>query len=193
MSRKKNAKIDKDEEIIHTVGDDFVPEDDIAGASEKLKKIQKKLKECEKERQEYLDGWQRARADLVNRERDVGVEKEHAITRAQESIFIKLLPILDSFDMAFSHKEAWEKIDQNWRAGIEQIYAQAVRVFREAGIAVIDESGVPFDAHLHEPIETETVSDRKKDWYVLKVVQKGYRKGTHVLRAARVIIGKFNA
>lgn len=191
MSKKKIVKIDKDEEIIHT-SDDIVPEGDLSGASEKLKKIQKKLKECEQERQEYLDGWQRSRADLVNREKAAVLEKEQAIARGKEALFFEFFSVLDSFDMAFSNKNAWEKIDHNWRVGIEQIHAQALRVFKEAGISAIDDSGVSFNPHLHEPVGTETVSERNKDGHVLKVVQKGYRKGERVLRPARVIIGKFN-
>ena len=70
MPKKKSAKIDKKSEREHNIDDDIVLEEDSIGVSDKIKKVQKKLKECEKERQEYLNGWQRARADAVNREKD---------------------------------------------------------------------------------------------------------------------------
>lgn len=190
MPKKKTTKIDNDKELGHDTFDDVVLEDDSVGVSGTIKKIQKKLKECEKERQEYLDGWQRARADAVNQEKETTQEREKAVSRAEMNVFIELFPILDSFDMAFSNKEVWEKADLEWRKGIEQIYNQAVRVFEQAGISVIDAEG-EFNPSMHEPIKVENVDKEEDDARILGVVQKGYCKGDNILRPAKVIIGKF--
>ena len=174
----------------HNTEDEIVLEDDSISVSDKVKKIQKKLKECEKDRQDYLDGWQRARADAVNREKESISEREKAISRAQEEVFIELFPILDSFDMAFSNKEAWEKVDKDWRTGIEQIYSQITRTFEQAGISVIETEG-EFDPNIHEPVKVERVDEEKENGQILTTIQKGYQKGDRVLRTAKVIIGKF--
>ncbi len=96
--------------------------------------------------------------------------------------------------MAFSHKEAWEKVDENWRIGIEQIYIQTIQVFEQAGITPIDIAEgkkEEFDPRIHEQVQTEEVAKKEDDNRVCKIIQKGYRKGDQVLRPAKVIIGKF--
>jgi molecular chaperone GrpE len=190
MPKKKPIKIDNNEELEHNVDNDIVLEDDSIGIPGKIKKIQKKLKECEKERSEFLDGWQRARADSVNREKEAVLEREKAVSRAEERIFTELFGVLDSFDMAFSNKELWEKVDSQWRVGIEHIYTQATEIFEKAGISNIETEG-EYDPLLHEPMKEEEVSSEKEDGRILKVLQKGYRRGDNVLRPAKVIIGKF--
>jgi len=190
MPKKKPVKIDNNNELGHNIDDDIVLEEDSQGVSDKVKKIQKKLKECEKERQEYLDGWQRARADSVNKGRKATLEREKAVSRRELEIFTELFPILDSFDMAFSNKETWEKVDKDWRVGIEHIFTQTTRIFEQAGISVVNvEEG--FDPNLHEPIKVEEVESEEDDGRILKVIQKGYCKGDTVLRPAKVIIGKY--
>ena len=190
MSKKRSKKIDNDEKLEQTIDSDIVFEEDSIRISDKIKKIQKKLKECEKERQEYLDGWQRARASAVNREKEIILEREKVISRAKNEVFIELFPILDSFDMAFSNKELWESVDKNWRVGIENIYSQIINIFDQAGISVIDTDN-EFDHHIHEPVKVEEVDSKEEDGRILSVIQKGYRKDGYILRPAKVIIGKF--
>ncbi|MCW9054753.1 MAG: nucleotide exchange factor GrpE [Candidatus Pacebacteria bacterium] len=189
MPKKKIEKIDTDTQDIESV-DDVVLEEEGLGVLDKLKKVQKKLKECEKERAEYLDGWQRARADLVNREKEAVVVRTELTSRAQEEVFEQLFPILDSFDMAFANKDVWESVDKNWRVGVEHIYSQALQVLKDAGISVIDNAGEVNDPAIHEAVKTQEVAEEKDDGRVLAVLQKGYRKGERVLRPAKVIIGK---
>lgn len=190
MPKKKTKKIDNNEISEYNTDEDIILEEDLVGVSGTIKKIQKKLKECEKERQEYLNGWQRARADSVNKDREAQKERAQTISRAKTEVFMELFPILDSFDMAFSHKEAWERVDKKWRVGIEHIHAQAIQIFLHAGITTID-TVKEFDPHIHEPVETKEVEDEKDDNRVLTIVQKGYCKGDQVLRPAKVIIGKY--
>ncbi len=190
MLKKGSTKNSSSEDIQEEVFSDITVEDDSVSVSGKLKKLQKKLKNCEKERQDHLNGWQRARADAVNKDKDSLLERERAVSRAEINIFTSLLPILDSFDMAFSNKEAWEKVDANWRSGIEQIYIQAINIFEQLGVSVINTSDA-FDPQKHETVQTEDVKDEKDEDSILSVAQKGYERGDIVLRPAKVIIGKF--
>ena len=49
--------------------EEFVPEDEGSGPAA-LKSLREKLKKAVEEKQEYLEGWQRARADLANYKRE---------------------------------------------------------------------------------------------------------------------------
>jgi molecular chaperone GrpE len=108
-------------------GDEFIPDDgegNIPATKDAVKDLREKLKKAIAEKQEYMDGWQRSKAEFINaRKRDEESRKE-IIKFANEGLLMDIVPVLDSFTMAFSNKEAWEKVDQNWRIGVEHIYSQ---------------------------------------------------------------------
>src|SRR3990167_8544306 len=82
-----------------------------------VKKLRQKIKELEEKNQEYLIGWQKERADSVNLRKRLDEEKKEYAKFAKEDISTELISVLDSFDSAFKNKEAWEKVDENWRQG----------------------------------------------------------------------------
>jgi molecular chaperone GrpE len=102
-----------------------------------------------------------------------------------------LFPVLDSFDMAFSNKEAWEKVDPAWRTGVEYIYTQFKNILDMYNLSVIDTVGIDFNPKIHEPMEHAIVDTQEQDNTIIKIVQKGYQSGEIVLRPAKVIVGKY--
>ena len=81
-------------------------------AVEAVKKLKEKLKKALAEKQEYLTGWQKAKADFINaRKKDEESQKEF-LKFANEGIISELIATIDSFNMAFQNKEAWEKVDK---------------------------------------------------------------------------------
>ena len=81
----------------------------------KLKDIKEKLKITEKERKEYLDGWQRMKADSINEKKRFDDQKKDIIEFANQKLLMDFVPVMDSFLMAMKNKEAWETVDKNWR------------------------------------------------------------------------------
>ena len=66
---------------------DFEPEaelGDIGAAQAKLKKLKDELAEVKAQRQEYLDGWQRCKADSVNARKEMLARAERLGERAKE-------------------------------------------------------------------------------------------------------------
>lgn len=186
-------KIDKN--INEDIQDDVVFEEDTENGSAsdagRIKKLRDQLKECQKEKQEYLDGWQRARADLQNLKKDQIGEREKITKFAQEDLLYELLSVTDSFTMAFANKEAWEKVDTNWRTGVEYIYAQLKGVLERNGITEIEPLGEKFDPSEHTSIEAISTDDAGKDETVVEVVQNGYRLNGKVIRPARVRVAQY--
>lgn len=173
----------------------FEPEnDDAESAAAKdpqatIKKLKEKLKSAEAERKEYLDGWQRMKADLVNYKKDD--EKRLSTMReyAAESLIAELLAVEESFQMAFGNKEAWEKVEQNWRTGVEYIHSQFVEVLKHRGLSVVDPLGQSFDPREHHAVGSILTDNPKEDHVVLEVVKKGYKLGDKVIKPAEVRIG----
>ena len=158
-----------------------------------VKKLRDDLKKARAEKDEYLVGWQRAKADYVNLQKELDSVRLNSSTLAKEKMAKNLLPVLDSFDMAFANKEAWEKVDANWRTGVEYIFAQFMTGLSDSGIEKIDKVGVPFDPNLHQSIESIPTTDQSKDHTIEKILQAGYKMGDRIIRPARVNIYEYKA
>lgn len=167
------------------------PEDtevDGFGRSNAEKKLREELKKCRKEKQEYLLGWQRAKADLVNRNREIESERQKIRDRVTEEILSDIIDVLDSFSMAFSDTDAWEKVDEGWRRGIEHIHSQFLSILKSYGLEEIDPTGEEFDPREHDALESIDTDSKDKDGMIESVVRKGYRLNDTVIRPARVRI-----
>jgi molecular chaperone GrpE len=140
------------------------------------------------ERDEYLAGWQRAKADYANYKKQMEASMADFRSMANEGLIEELLPVLSSFEMAFSNKEAWEKADKNWRAGVEYIYSQIKGVLEQNGLKEIDPIGQKFDHSKHEAVKYEPTNDKGKEGTVSRVLERGYMLGNKLLRPAKVIV-----
>lgn len=157
---------------------------------QKLKDLRAELKASQKESREHLTALQRARADYVNLKKELDEVRDVTKKKTTEKVLADFLPTLDSFDMAMGNKEAWEKVDKNWRIGVEFIYNQLKTALENNGVTAIDQTGVDFDPIMHEPIETKETDDASLDHKIEKVIQKGYKMGDKVIRPARVVVWK---
>ena len=154
---------------------------------EKLKVLQEKLKKVEKERAEYLEGWQRAKADYVNAKRRAEEERLADITFACQNIISDILPALDSLNEALSHLEEGSEVAK----GLSNTRAQFMGVLKKYGLEESIPLGQTFDPAIHEPMDTLAVSEESEDNTVTKVYQKGYTLHGKIVRPARVQVGHF--
>ncbi len=156
-----------------------------------VKKLKEKIKILEKEKQENLDGWQRERADFVNYKKRSDQEKIDVIKYSNENLVSELIPVLESFEMAFSNKEAWEKIDKNWRVGVEYIHTQLLKVLGDYGFKEMNPIGEKFDPKFHVAEATIETDDEKKDSVIVEVKKKGYMLNDRVVIAPKVIVAEY--
>ncbi|OIO31747.1 nucleotide exchange factor GrpE [Candidatus Nomurabacteria bacterium CG1_02_47_685] len=193
MEHKKTKKIKHAEHIDtvnkETYSDDvvFEEEDGMAG---KMKKLKEKLDICATERQEYLDGWQRAKAELINFRKDQENRSKYLSDRVQSDLITEMLPTLDSFEMAFCNKEVWESIDKNWRIGVEYIHSQLLDILKRNGLVEVNPIKEMFDPKYHDSFELVDVAEKESDGKVVEVAQKGYLYKDKIIRAARVKVGR---
>jgi len=163
-------------------------------------KIKKELKECENLKQEYLAGWQRARADFINykKEGEQGIKK--LLEWEKENLILEILPILDNFELAEKNLDDELKKEQNISKasflslaakieGFRQIKKQLEEFLKVQGIEEIDVLGKKFDPSTSEAIEEIKEQDAESE-LVLNVIQKGYQLNKKVIRPARVKISE---
>jgi molecular chaperone GrpE len=150
----------------------------------------KELEKITKERDEYLAGWQRAKADFVNAKKTWEQNMSEFKTMANEELIAELLPVLQSFEMAFANKDAWEKADKNWRMGVEYIHTQLKAVVEQNGLKEINPVGAKFEPTLHEAIRYEETSDASKAGTITSVIEKGYMLGSKLIKPAKVVVAE---
>ncbi len=166
---------------------EFIEEDGEGNTADPVKKLREKLAKALAEKQEYLNNWQRERADFINYKKEEIERSKNLKKNAEENVVLDLLPALDSYDMAFANKDAWEKVDQNWRTGVEYIHQQILKAIAEYGVEPIQTKlGDAFDSNLHQSIEVVPTDDASLDHTVASITQAGYRIGERILRPARV-------
>jgi len=150
--------------------------------------LKEKLEECQKLKDEYLSGWQRARADFLNYKKGEIERLEEVKRWTKEEIFLKILNVLDNLDKAVD-KMPEQKENHQWFEGIKQIRAQLKKILKEEGIEKIEVEGKIFDPNFQEAIETIETKE-KKSGEVVSVLKKGYLINGKLLRPAKVRVSK---
>ena len=148
--------------------------------------LKEKLRVCEKERDEYLDGWKRAKADAMNDKKRQQKLLESERNAALMRYATAMLPILDSLRVALS-----ESSDSDFRSGIERVHTQCIQSFNTVGIEILDPIGQKFDPHRHQAVGEREVSDAEQGDTVVEVVRVGALSGEMVVRAAMVYTGVY--
>src|SRR3989344_43532 len=165
---------------------EFVEEGSGDEARDKIKKLKEELGECRKKAEEYLAGWQRAKADFINSRKDEEKEREAMVRFANKKLLYELLSVKDSMEMAL---ERAEEIDKSFAGGLNQILSLLSQIMRGCGVSETEALGQRFNPEEHESMEEEEVSEAEKDQVILEVVQKGYKIHDRVLRPAKVKVG----
>jgi len=159
---------------------------------ESIDEYKEALQKCTLESENYLDGWQRSKADFVNLKKRAAEDVSRIQSRATEGFVESLLPTLDSFDMAFKDKDAWEQAPEQWRKGVEYIYSQLQTVVDSYGVKTVGNTGETFDHKIHEPVESISVESEDQDNVIQEVVRSGYTLNDSVIRPAHVKVGSFS-
>ena len=167
--------------------EELVIEDERSTLLESFKKVKKALKECQEEKAKNLEGWQRARAELINYKQQSLREKELRVKQAMESFILGLLSVLDSFDMAMKDS-AWHTVDRKWQSGVYHIREQLVRTLEENEVVLITPQYEAFNPAIHESVQMVPTEDTKKEGKVAEVFQVGAHYRKELVRPARVSV-----
>lgn len=183
VERTEDISLDTDD-----LDDTVVAEEAVADT---IRKLREKLKACQVARQEYLEGWQRAKADYVNAQKEEEKARARFLKLSKEEIIKDILPALDSFNSAFGNKETWEKVDLTWRMGVQYIYSQLLAALQKNEVTLIDPKvGELFDEKKHESVASVSAKEGVARGTIAEVVQKGYALHGKILQPAKVKIAE---
>jgi molecular chaperone GrpE len=153
-----------------------------------IKELEKKLEECKKLKSEYLANWQRARADLLNYKKEEIERVGELVKYASLGIILKVLPILDNFEIAEKKLPEVLKNDDNIK-GLLLIKNQVQSFLKKEGVEEIKSVGEKFDPNLMEVVQ-ELELKNKESGVVIEEIQKGYKIHGRLLRPAKVKVAK---
>lgn len=170
--------------------EEIIVEDENLSVDLNLKKLREKLKKCMIEKDEYLAGWQRAKADFINARNEEKEKRVELLKFANVEIIAEILLVLDSFDLAMK-SDNWQKLDKNWQEGIKLLYNQLSESLKKHNLVEIQAVGNAFNPEDHESVgELETIN-KKEDGLVLEEIRKGYKLEGKTIRPAHVKVGKY--
>ena len=144
--------------------------------------------ECDalkKERDEYLDGWKRAKADFINYKK----EEEERLRKTldfQRMLFAEeLIRVLENFCLGL---RAW-KGESPEKTGMELVRNQIQDILKRYGVEQMkSELGKPFNPETSECIEMVEGGD--ESGMVIEEVGAGYTMNGKVIKPAKVKVAK---
>jgi molecular chaperone GrpE len=157
---------------------------EVEEAVDELTPLRQELGEARAKEAEYLDGWQRARAELANARKRFQRDQERAYASAKADLLVRLLPIVDDFERAFDALPD-NPSSATWVEGIRLIHQKLQALLEQEGVAPIEATGKEFDPFLHQAL-THEPSEDVPEGQVIAEVQRGYQVGDRVLRPSVV-------
>ena len=151
--------------------------------------MEEEIEKIKKERDEYLDGWKRAKADFLNYKKGEEERVWAMAEFARRELLAKLLPILDSLARAEKEIPEGQKENQVYK-GFLQIVSQWREFLKSERIEEIETVGKPFNPELHEAVGEVDSPDRGKSGVVAEEVEKGYVMNGVLIRPAKVKVIK---
>ena len=136
---------------------------------------------------EKLESLDRDNDALRNRLRR---DMEQRLEREKLSLVNTFLEVADNFERAL---EATVDSDNfpALREGVEMNLRLFLQKLELLGLESIEPVGEEFDPEVAEAVAMVPVQDSAQDQKVVLVVQRGYRRGEHLLRPAQVHVGRF--
>jgi molecular chaperone GrpE len=168
-----------------------ISDSELASDEEELDEVsilQRELDETHLKMDEYLDGWQRSRAEFANYKKRIDREQAQIYQTVSGNIIKRYLGIVDDLERALKNRPQ-DGQGAVWAEGIDLIYQKFLSVLESEGVKPMEADGQPFDPNLHEAISLEE-SDHHKSGEVIEVTQQGYVQGDRVLRPAAVRVAK---
>jgi len=138
---------------------------------------------------EYRERLLREAADFENYKKRAARERQDSVTYANESLLQKLIPVLDTFEMALAATASDGAAAQSLQAGVLMVYNQLKSALADAGLEEIDARGKVFDPNLHEAVSQQESAD-VPEGEVTQQIRKGYKFRNRLIRPAGVIVAK---
>ncbi|MDP2705648.1 MAG: nucleotide exchange factor GrpE [bacterium] len=152
---------------------------------QEFEKLRTELIEFQKQRDEYLNGWQRAKADFINYKKDEEERFRAFAAISLKMLLLEMIEVLNSFDLGLAAVS-----DEAVKKGMNLIKMKFEDSLKKFGLAaIIVQKGDVFNPEKHEVVGEVETNDLA-DGVVFEELEKGYLLNDRVIRAAKVRVAK---
>lgn len=187
--KKNNAVINNQPAQAEPATEPLVPVEPTTVTPEQLEELKQRAAKAD-------DNWDRllrTTADFDNFKKRAAREKQDAIKFANENLLQKLVPVLDTFDMALAATQNGKtEAVQSLQTGVNMVYQQLRNALLDAGLEEVDATGKTFDPNLHEAVSQQETT-AAPEGQVVQQLRKGYKLRERLLRPATVIVARHPA
>jgi len=189
MEEEIKGKVDQNEEL----EDQEVEAEEESPSIEEfelveIETLREEIDLLQQQSNEYLDGWQRERAEFANYKKRKDRESQQLQDNITGRITRKYIDILDDLERALQNQPV-DGEGASWAEGIELVYRKFLGALESEGVLPMQVEGAQFDPNLHEAISQEPSEDYESG-QVVEVLRSGYMIGERVLRPASVRIAQ---
>ncbi len=147
--------------------------------------LSEKLAAAEKQRDEYLDGWKRAKADFINYKKEELKHLEDVARYGSEELIRDMIGVLDNFDLGLQAMEKNGGVEK----GVYMIRAQIEDILKRKGVLRISvKVGDDFDPSVAEAVAM--AESDKPPGTILEEIEPGYKLYDKIIRPARVKVNR---
>ena len=156
--------------------------------TKQVEKLTKEIEIYEVKLEECEDKFLRLAADYDNYKKRTAREFDEVVTRANEDLISKLIPVLDNFERALTAATSSNDFDSFYK-GIDMMYQQLKDLLEKQGVRVIKAVNEPFDPHKHEAVMVVEKEDVPPET-VVEEMERGYMFNDRVLRPSKVTVSR---
>lgn len=135
---------------------------------------------CMTELSVWKDQCKRISAEFENFKRRCDRDQARSSEMTKESIFIELLPFIDTFELALAQKE------NIGNTGINMAYQSLLKLLAKYDVIAIS-SNAQFDPELHEAV-MQVESDQHQSGDIVETLSKGFTMKNRVIRHSKVSV-----
>ncbi|MBL0700271.1 MAG: nucleotide exchange factor GrpE [Desulfosarcina sp.] len=195
MTGEKEAK--KDTESLEADTENKKKLKSVASKADKKKNKPNKLLDqlksekeaAEQEAKDTYDKFLRISAEFDNYKKRTAREMDEFRKFANESLLMKLLPVVDNLERAISSIQEKKFSENSIGEGLGLTLKEILDVFETFQVKPIESLNKPFDPNFHQAVMQEETEEIEEN-IIMKEFQKGYMIQNRLLRAAMVVVAK---
>lgn len=179
----KDEDVDLKDEVI--VEDEIEEQEDVLESDEAIDdELSSEIELLKDANSSLSSSLARLQADFSNYKKRIEKEKSMSVKLANEELIMKLLPVIDDLERAYTHMESSE-----YSEGISIIIKNFKEVFKKEGLEEIESDNKPFDHNFHQAILMEENEDVESG-NIIETFQKGYILNGKVIRPSMVKVSE---
>jgi len=156
-------------------------------APEAIVRLESELGDARTALAQATDRYLRLAAEFDNFKKRAVRERGELRVRAQAELLERLVDALDDLGR-FAHIDPEQTDVKTIHDGVDMVERKFWKQLDAAGVTRVDQTGVPFDPHVHEAVTMQPATQPEQDHTVGAVLQAGYKLGDTLIRPARVVV-----